>query len=117
MSHQGRQEGLQAGAVEDDDEGEEIEFGFLRSRRATSLQYRDSSSLSPAQVMEQEVYYSFAEDALERRTIIAHLMVLLLGIYNQLRAKFVCWIGNVSITAAVNDQIVQVKSMIQQLIY
>ena len=32
MSHQGGQEGLQAGAVEDDDEGEEIEFGFPRSR-------------------------------------------------------------------------------------
>ena len=53
--------------------------------------------------MEQEVYYSFAEDAPERGTTITHLMVLLLGIYNQLRANFVCWIGNVSITAAVND--------------
>ena len=66
--------------------------------------------------MEQEVYYSFAEDAPERGTLIAHLMVLLLGIYNQLCAKFVHWIGHESITAAVNDQIVQVKSMIQQLI-
>jgi hypothetical protein len=54
MSRQGGQERLQAGAVEDDDE-EEIEYGFCRSRRATSFQNRDSSSLSPAQVMQQEV--------------------------------------------------------------
>jgi hypothetical protein len=80
VSRQGGQEGLQAGAVEDDDDEEEIEYGFRPSRQATSFQYRDFSSLLPAQVMEQEVYYLFAEDALERGTLMAHLLFLILGI-------------------------------------
>jgi hypothetical protein len=46
----------------------------------------------------------------------AHLLVIILGIYNQLHAKIVCWIGYDVITAAVNAQIVQIKSMMQQLI-
>jgi hypothetical protein len=115
MSCEGGQERLRAGAVEDDDE-EEIEYWFCRSRQATSFQYRGSSSLSPAQVMEHEVYYLFAEDALERGTLMAHLLVVILGIYNQLRAKIVRWIGYDVITAAVNARIVQIKSMMQQLI-
>jgi hypothetical protein len=81
MSREGGQERLQAGAVEDDDE-EENEYRFRQSRRATSFQYRDSSSLLPAQVMEYEVYYLFAEDALKRGTLMAHLLVVILGIYN-----------------------------------
>jgi hypothetical protein len=66
--------------------------------------------------MEQEVSYLFAEDALKRGTLMAHLLVLILGIYNQLCAKFFCWIGYDFITAAVNAQLVQIKSMMQQLI-
>ena len=66
--------------------------------------------------MEQEVYYLFAEDALERGTLMAHLLVLILGIYNRLYGKIVCWIGYDFITAAVNAQRVQIKSIMQQLI-
>ncbi len=66
--------------------------------------------------MEREVYYLFAEDALKRGTLMAHLLVLILGIYNRLRAKIACWIGYDFITAAVNAQLVQIKSMMQQLI-
>jgi hypothetical protein len=46
----------------------------------------------------------------------AHLLVVILGIYNQLRAKIVRWIGYDVIPAAVNAQIIQIKSMMQQLI-
>ncbi len=115
MSREGGQERLRAGAVEDDDE-EENEYRFCQFRRAKSFQYRDSSSLLPAQVMEHKVYYLIAEDALKRGTLMAHLLVVILGIYNQLRAKIVRWIGYNVITAAVNAQIVQIKSMMQQLI-
>lgn len=61
------------------DEDDEIEYGIRRSRRATSFQYRDSSSLAPAQIIEQEVYYGAAKDALERGVFISHLIVLLLN--------------------------------------
>ena len=43
MSQQGGQEGLQAGAVEDSDDNENIEYGLLQTRWATPIQYRDSS--------------------------------------------------------------------------
>ncbi len=72
----------------------EIQYGICRSRWATSFQYQDSSSLSPAQVIEQEVYYQYAKDELERGIYIAHLLVLLLGTYNQLHATVVWWIGS-----------------------
>jgi hypothetical protein len=67
--------------------------------------------------MEQEVYYQCAEDALERGIYIAHLIVLLLGTYNQLRTTIGQWIGiNDSVTAALHAQITWIKSMIQRLI-
>ena len=46
---------------DEDNEEAQIEYGIRRSRRATPFEYRDSSSLSPAQIMEQEVYYTHAE--------------------------------------------------------
>ena len=42
------------------DEVDDIEFGERRSRRNTSIQYRDSSSLTPLQFMERDVYYHYA---------------------------------------------------------
>lgn len=46
------------------DDVDETEYGIRRTRRNTAWVYRDSSSLTPAQIMEQEVYYQSAEDAL-----------------------------------------------------
>ncbi len=48
----------------DQDDVDEIEYGIQRTRRNTAWVYCDSSSLTPAQIMEQEVYYQSAEDAL-----------------------------------------------------
>ena len=56
----------------EDDEEAQIEYGIRRSRRATSFKYRNSSSLSMAQIMEQEVYYTHAEDALAQSLYIWH---------------------------------------------
>ena len=39
-----------------DDEDENIEYGVRRSIRRTSVQYRGSSSIFPAERMEQELY-------------------------------------------------------------
>ncbi len=46
------------------DDIDDIEHGIRRKRRNTSWVYRDSSSLTPAQIMEQELYYHAAEDSL-----------------------------------------------------
>ena len=47
------------------DEEDEIQYGVRRSRRNTTFEYRDSSSLTPAQFMEQEVYFDRAEEAVQ----------------------------------------------------
>ena len=77
-------DGFQGDHTNDDEE--EIQYGIRRSRRATSFQYRDSSSISPAQIMEQEVYYEATEGALEEGVFIAQLIILLLGMYSHFRA-------------------------------
>ncbi len=64
----------------------EIEYGLRCSRRNTSWEYRDSSSLSPAQRMEQELYYHVAEDCLELSMSIL-LKISLLSIISTLWEK------------------------------
>ncbi len=46
---------LNAGVHRDDDA--DIQYGYRRFRRSTSYEYRGSSLLTPAQIMEQETYY------------------------------------------------------------
>jgi hypothetical protein len=54
---------------------------------------------------------------LEGGTLVAHLLVLLLGTYNQLHATIIRWIvSNDYIAAAVHAQFFCIKSMIKQLI-
>ena len=74
-----------------DEEEEEIYFGIRQSRRATSYQYRDSSSLTPVQIMQQEVHYQQAEDALEQSLIIAHGIALLIAVYNHYNSVVNRW--------------------------
>jgi len=74
-----------------DDEEEEVQHGIRRSRRATSYHYRDSSSLSPAQIMDQEVYYQFAKDIMAQCMLVLHVMVIVLNAHNQYRAFIGRW--------------------------
>ena len=67
---------------------EVIEYGVRRSRRAISNEYRDSSSLTPAQFMEQEVYSASAEDILHRSIAIANIIAIL----SQPLHKIYCYI-------------------------
>ncbi len=43
---------------------DEIQYGLRHQRRNTTWVYRDPSSLSPAQIMEQDVYLHAAEDSI-----------------------------------------------------
>ena len=53
-----------------DDEGDDdVEYGLRRSRRRVSYYRCDSSSLHPAHMMEQEVYYSSAIKILQYCTL------------------------------------------------
>jgi len=64
------------------DDIEDIEYGIRQSRRNTSFHYRDSSSLTPAQFMEQEMYYHFAAEVLEHSVHIGHIIGLSVSIYH-----------------------------------
>ena len=74
-------EGAQDGGG--DDEEEEIQYGFRRARRATSYHYRDSSSLSPAQMMEREVCYQFSGDMLTGCILMIQIMSLVFTMYTR----------------------------------
>lgn len=62
---------------DDDDSEEEIIHGIRTSRRDVSWEYRDSSALTPAQRIEQEVYYAAAEDFLHRSYMFAMMIASL----------------------------------------
>ncbi len=65
---------LNAGVHKDDDA--DIQYGYRRSWQRTSYEYRGSSSLTPAQIIEQEIYYRYAEVAVQRVTYILQLILL-----------------------------------------
>jgi hypothetical protein len=75
---------VNAGVHEDDDA--KIQYGYCRSRRRTSCEYRGSSLLTPAQIMEQETYYRYAEVAVQHVTYILQLILLHQALYVTLRA-------------------------------
>ena len=56
----------------------EVEHGIRHSRRLTHFTRRDSSALYPAQMMEAEVHYNFAENAALDSLHLLEILLLLL---------------------------------------
>jgi hypothetical protein len=83
--------------IKNDDDIEEgdanIQYGYRRSRRSTMYVYHGSSSLTPAQIMEQETYYRYAEVAVQRVTYILQLILLHQASYVSLRTSISRWSG------------------------
>ena len=101
---------------------DEIHYGLRHSRRATTFQYRDSSSLTPAQMMEREVYLQCAEDTLLKATRIAHLITILFGVYSQLRAQVSQYTALVdgmadSVFSAANARMRRIKELLNKLLF
>ena len=105
----------------EDDEEARIEYGIRRSRRATSFEYRDSSSLSPAQIMEQEVYYTHAEDALAQSLYLAQVIALLLTPYHYFSSMMNNWQrhGNIAsdVISDVQEKLCQIKERIETMLF
>jgi hypothetical protein len=70
---------LNAGVHKDDDA--DILYGYRRSWRRTLYVYRGSCLLTPAQIMEQETYYRYAEVAVQCVTYILQLILLHQALY------------------------------------
>jgi hypothetical protein len=47
--------------IDQENGDDKVQYGYCRSRWRTSYEYRGSSLLTPAQIMEQETYYRYAE--------------------------------------------------------
>ena len=96
------------------DDSDELEYGYRRSRRRTSYENRGSSSLTPAQIMEQETYYRYAEEAVERVVFILHLVLLHQASYVALRSLVGQWCGVsvANVASVVETARVKMKQML-----
>ena len=106
---------------DDRDEDEENQYGIHRSRQDTSIANCDSSSLSPAQIMEQEVYYASAEEAISRSLHLAQLLCLLLISYHHYSTMIDNWqrVGNVMADAitSVRDKVHHLRIATDRLLF
>ena len=99
--------------AEEETAGDGIQYGIRQSRRDTSYHYRDSSSLSPVQIMDQELFYSAAEDAMVYCVLLLHIMTIILNAHNRLRASVSAW--QRSIEASIVDAIAAAQSKMKHL--
>ena len=65
-----------------DDDNDYI-YGFRQSRYNTTYEHRHPSSLSPAQTMEQEMYYVIAENFTAQAHHVAALTAGVYHVYNR----------------------------------
>lgn len=102
------------------DEVDDIEFGERRSRRNTSIQYRDSSSLTPLQFMERDVYYHYAIMSLLRAIDVATIASILSVIYNNYKRIVSYWDrisnGLNSSISAVRAKMNNIKNQLERLL-
>ncbi len=98
----------------DHDSDAEIEYGYRRSRRRTSYKHRGSSSLIPAQIIEQETYYRYAEVAIQHVAYILQLILLHQASYVSLRSMIGQW--NVASAVSVASAIEWAREKMQQII-
>ena len=84
-----------------EDDEDDIQYGYRRSRRRTWYKYRGSSSLTPAQMMEKETHYRYAEVAVQHVTYILQLILFHQASYVSLCASITRWSGIASMARAV----------------
>jgi len=63
------------------DEEEALQFGLRRARRDISWEYRDSSSLTPLQFMQVEIYNYIANSMMSNGLYLGHVIVMLVMMY------------------------------------
>ncbi len=67
------------GGADADDSGEEIQYGLRNTRRRTAYKHRGTSSLTPAQVVDQQTHYGYAWLSLLQALQVFQLVLLLLA--------------------------------------
>lgn len=87
-----------------------MEFGLRRARRRIAHEYRDSSSLSPEQMMSQELYYHIAESMLYNALFLGHVLSLLAIIYQSYNATLLRW-SNSNIAESMGRAIARLRQL------
>ena len=98
---------------DDGDEEEQLQFGIRQARRRTAHEYRDSSSLTPAQIMNQEIYYHTAESMLYSAFFLGHILALLTTLYQSYNATLLRWM-NSSMAASIERSIERVRLFVNR---
>ncbi len=109
---------VNAGVHEDD--YAEIQYGYCRSRRRTSYEYQGSSLLTPAQIMEKETYYRYAEVAVQCVTYILQLILLHQASYVTLRATIGRWSGIDSMASAIafaQEKMIKIMNAVNRMFF
>ena len=103
------------------DSDDVIQFGIRRPRRQTSYHYRGSSSLSPLQIMDQEIFYDMASDILEESTYLVEVIYLLAIIHNLYSVLVEGWENAgrrlESAIASARSHLVRIKEQIDRLLF
>jgi hypothetical protein len=86
-----------------------IEYGYRWSRRKTAYENCGSSSITPAQIMEQETYSSFAEVVIHPVVYILQLILLHRASYVHLRSLIERWSGVSAVSMASAIELAKAK--------
>ena len=89
--------------IDQENGDDEVQYGYRLSRRQASYEYWGSSSLTPAQIMEQETYYRYAEVAVQRVSYILQPILLHQASYVTIRATIERWSGIAGMAGAIES--------------
>ncbi len=87
--------------IDQENGDDKVQYGYRCSRRRTSYEYQGSSSLTPAQIMEQETYYRYAEVVVQRVSYLLQLILLHQASYISLHATIGRWSGIAGMAKAI----------------
>ena len=98
------------GGADADDSSEELLYGFRNTRRRTTYEHRGTSSLTPAQVMDQQTHYGYALLSLLQALQVFQLVLLLLANFTRLQ-WYVNGVGNSISNQTTNMILSKMKSI------
>ena len=107
------------GGADADDSGEELQYGLWNTQQRMAYKHRGTSSLTPAQVMDQQTHYGYAWMSLFQALQVFQLVLLLLASFSCLR-WYVDGAGNsISIltTNMIRSKMQSIKEYAEKLLF
>ncbi len=106
------------GVREDDgnnyDEEEALHFGLRRARRHVSWEYRDSSSITPLQFMQVEMYNHIANVMMSSGLYLGHVIVMLVMMYQRYNT-ILCRMESSGAVETLSRSIAQIRLLVNRI--